>query len=293
MIDRRQLPLNALRAFEATARRASFTAGAQELRVTQSVISRHVANLEDIFGRKLIERSATAFTLTPEGEALLPVIKQAFDDMQGAMNRMGATRTLRVHMPPAFANRIGMPLLRDFRQENPDISIRVGSSYVTGFPDGKVDVAIIFDHIRHARPDRHLLYRIAFTPMCSPAVAERAVGKTLAEFLAAEELLHVMIDGEAHDHLWVKYSARLAIPVPTNRTMTFESFIFAAEYAAGGSGVALGDASELSSGRLLQPFPDATVELDFGYYLITGEEAGDDPVVQIIRDWILKKVGPS
>ncbi|MES2494744.1 MAG: LysR substrate-binding domain-containing protein [Pseudomonadota bacterium] len=293
MIDRRQLPLNALRAFEATARRGSFTAGAQELSVTQSVISRHVANLEDIIGRKLIERSTQGFALTPEGQALLPTVEQAFDDIQAAINRMGASRTLRVHMPPAFANTIGMPLLRDFRQDHPDIAIRVGSSYVTGSPDEKVDVAILFDRVRTSRADRHLLRRIAFTPMCSPAVAARAAGRTLAEFLKTEELLHVLVDGEAHDHLWTEYAARQGIPIPASQGMTFESFVFAAEYAAGGSGVALGDADTLTDERLARPFPDESAELDFGYYLITGADSGDDPMIETFRRWVVDRLRPA
>jgi LysR family glycine cleavage system transcriptional activator/LysR family transcriptional regulator of beta-lactamase len=289
MIDRRQLPLNALRAFEATARRASFTAGAQELSVTQSVISRHVANLEDIMGRKLIERSAQGLSLTPEGEALLPIVERAFDDIQAAMNRMGASRTLRVHMPPAFANAIGMPLLRDFRKEHPDVSIRVGSSYVTGSPDEKVDVAILFDRSQGDRTDRHLLRPIRFTPMCVPAVAARAAGRTLADFLAGEELLHVLVDGEAHDHLWSAFATRQGIAVPASQGMTFESFVFAAEYAAGGTGIALGDAETRPPG-LVAPFPDAAAEIGFGYYLVVTPDGIGDPMVDLFRRWILGRL---
>nr|WP_047168541.1 LysR substrate-binding domain-containing protein [Sphingomonas sp. Y57] len=287
MIDRRQLPLNALRAFEATARRASFTAGAQELSVTQSVISRHVANLEDIIGRKLIERSAQGFGLTPEGEALLPVVEQAFDDIQAAMNRMGASRTLRVHMPPAYATATGMPLLRAFRKDHPDVAIRVGSSYVTGSPEEKVDVAILFDHARGDRPGRHLLRRIRFTPMCAPEVAARAAGRTLADFLAGEELLHVLVDGEPHDHLWTEFGARRGVAIPAGQGMTFESFVFAAEYAAGGSGIALGDAGAQAPAPLVAPFPDDVIELDFGYFLVVTPEGAGDPIVDLFRRWIL------
>lgn len=292
MIDRRQLPLNALRAFEATARRASFTAGAQELSVTQSVISRHVANLEDIMGRKLIERSAHGLSLTPEGEALLPIVERAFDDIQAAMNRMGASRTLRVHMPPAFANAIGMPLLRDFRKEHPDVSIRVGSSYVTGSPDEKVDVAILFDRSQGDRTDRHLLRPIRFTPMCAPAVAARAAGRSLSDFLAGEELLHVLVDGEGHDHLWSAFGLRQRVAVPAGQGMTFESFVFAAEYAAGGTGVALGDAATQPPG-LVAPFPDAAVEIGFGYYLVVTPDGVGDPMVDLFRRWILGRMTPA
>ncbi len=129
--------------------------------------------------------------------------------------------------------------------------------------------------------------------MCSPAVAARAAGRTLAEFLKTEELLHVLVDGEAHDHLWTEYAARQGIPIPASQGMTFESFVFAAEYAAGGSGVALGDADTLTDERLARPFPDESAELDFGYYLITGADSGDDPMIETFRRWVVDRLRPA
>lgn len=61
-------PLNALRAFEAAARHRSFTKAAAELCLTQSAVSRHVRNLEDLFGLPLFRRNHRAVTLTPEGQ---------------------------------------------------------------------------------------------------------------------------------------------------------------------------------------------------------------------------------
>ena len=55
-INRRWLPLNALRAFEAVGQHLSFTAGAQALHVSQSALSRHVISLEDLLGCQLLER---------------------------------------------------------------------------------------------------------------------------------------------------------------------------------------------------------------------------------------------
>ena len=46
-IDRRWLPLNALRAFEGVARHGTFTAAAQALLTSQSALSRHVIALAD------------------------------------------------------------------------------------------------------------------------------------------------------------------------------------------------------------------------------------------------------
>ena len=51
-------PLNALRAFEATARHASFTRAAAELNVTPAALSHQIRGLEDYLGHKLFHRKA-------------------------------------------------------------------------------------------------------------------------------------------------------------------------------------------------------------------------------------------
>ena len=53
-----RLPLNALRAFEATARLRSFSAAATEQSVTHGAVSRHIRLLEDALGLPLLKRSA-------------------------------------------------------------------------------------------------------------------------------------------------------------------------------------------------------------------------------------------
>ena len=54
---RRRLPsLNALKAFESSARQESFTKAAQELCVTQGAVSQQVKALEDELGVRLFRR---------------------------------------------------------------------------------------------------------------------------------------------------------------------------------------------------------------------------------------------
>ena len=50
---RNHLPLNALRAFEASARHLSFTRAGLELRVTQAAVSHQVKSLEESLGVRL------------------------------------------------------------------------------------------------------------------------------------------------------------------------------------------------------------------------------------------------
>ena len=69
-----RLPLNALRAFEASARLGSFTRAGLELRVTQTAIGHQVKALEETLGIALFTRLQRGVALTDEGHALLPVL---------------------------------------------------------------------------------------------------------------------------------------------------------------------------------------------------------------------------
>src|SRR6202171_6268149 len=107
-IDRRWLPLNALRAFEGVAKHGSFTAAANALLISQSALSRHVIALERLTGVQLFERRPHALTLTKAGQHLLPAVVKSFDRLEYALDDIrndGTTplRTLRVRMPPRFS----------------------------------------------------------------------------------------------------------------------------------------------------------------------------------------------
>ena len=55
----------------------SFSRAARELGYTQSTVSQSVIQMETAFGFKLLDRNKKGFSLTPEGEALLPLIRAA------------------------------------------------------------------------------------------------------------------------------------------------------------------------------------------------------------------------
>src|SRR5579872_2109419 len=82
-----QLPLNALRAFEATARTLSFTRAGLELRVTQAAVSQQVKLLEDRLSVQLFRRLPRGVALTEEGQLLLPSIVEAFRWLTETLNR--------------------------------------------------------------------------------------------------------------------------------------------------------------------------------------------------------------
>jgi len=66
-----------LRAFAAFARRKSFSAAAAELRISQPAISKHVADLEQALGLKLVERGRRDGVLTSAGEFVADYVLRA------------------------------------------------------------------------------------------------------------------------------------------------------------------------------------------------------------------------
>ncbi|MEU3369201.1 LysR family transcriptional regulator [Streptomyces sp. NPDC006711] len=71
------MEIHQLRYFAAVMDEGTFTAAAHRLHVSQSGISTQVAKLEQELGQRLLDRSGRRIRLTPVGEAVLPLAKNA------------------------------------------------------------------------------------------------------------------------------------------------------------------------------------------------------------------------
>src|ERR1700751_3112941 len=124
--DISQLPLNALRAFEASARHLSFTKAGLELRVSQAAVSQQVKVLETSLRLKLFRRLTRGLALTEEGEALRPAISDAFGRISQVLERFenGRLREIvTVGVVGTFASGWLLPRLRKFSAANPQIDL--------------------------------------------------------------------------------------------------------------------------------------------------------------------------
>lgn len=296
MINRRWLPLNALRAFDAVAQNLSFTSGAQALHVSQSALSRHVISLEAMLGRKLLERRPHGVVLTEAGAALSPIVRKSFDRLEAVLNEIQAgesgQRTLRLHVPPTLLQQHILGILRDFRREFPEILVDVFSTHGTGLPPGDIDMAIVFDRPSVDDKVTDLLWMVRVTPVCAPALAARHTGASLEDFLAANELLHVKLEGQPRGLLWSGFSRQCGVPAETGRGIAFDTAIAAVQYAIAGTGVALADidmfSADIASGRLVAPYA-AVHEDGYGYYLKMHAEDLADPAIALLRSWVIAR----
>src|SRR5262245_61482599 len=87
-MSRRLPPLNAVRAFEAAARNASFTSAARELTVSQGAVSRHVAVLERWLDVKLFLRVHRGIELTPQGRGYFRLVQNALDQIEAGSRQL-------------------------------------------------------------------------------------------------------------------------------------------------------------------------------------------------------------
>ena len=260
------LPLNALRAFEASARHLNLTRAAAELHVTQTAVSQHIRNLEERLGKPLFRRLPRGLALTDEGQALLPVVTESFTNLARALEKLGDTRpreVLTVGAVGTFAVGWLLPRLRDFQQTCPFVDLRLlthnnrvdmageGLDYAIRFGDGAW-------HGTHAE-------RIMDAPMsvmCAPSLAH---GLRTAADLARQPLLRSYRTDE-----WAAWFEAAGAPCPVVRGAVFDSSLTLAEAAAQGAGMALLPVTmftrELQQGRLVQPF---ALELHRGAYWLT------------------------
>jgi DNA-binding transcriptional LysR family regulator len=293
-INRRWLPLNALRAFEAVGQHLSFTGGATALSVSQSAMSRHVIGLEELLGKPLFEREASGLTLTAAGEELLPAVSKSFDRIEQTLNAIRddrqAKRALRIHIPPSMLQQQLLPLLHDFRDEYPDYRIDVSSANVTGLPSTSIDMAIVYDRPNVDDFVTDLLWMVRVAPLCSPETAKAAAGQSLSGFLSQQELLHIKLEGQPRDLLWSSYARQCGLDMQTGEGLSFDTAIAAAQYAMGGGGVTLADidmfAPEIAEGRLVMPY-DAVIEEGYGYYLKLHADDLSDPAISVFRSWLI------
>jgi LysR family glycine cleavage system transcriptional activator len=292
--DRRWLPLNALRAFDAVGRHLSFTAAANALNVSQSAVSRHIIGLEELLGHALFERRPHSLSLTKAGSALLPIVHGSFDRIEQALNDIvrggGGLRTLRLQLPPSFAQKLALPILQGFRKDFPDIFVDFSSQGFTGAPRTETDVAVIYDRPRTGVAVSDLLWMSRVTPACSPRLAEAHAGKKLAQFVADNELLHIKLEGESPGLIWDAFSRHFGLSVQSGRGLAFDTAALAAQYAASGEGVALLDidlfAQDIAAGTLVTPFAE-TFEDGYGYFLNLAAEDLADPVISVFRSWMI------
>ncbi|MGN8019866.1 LysR family transcriptional regulator [Phyllobacterium sp. 22229] len=281
------LPLNGLRAFEASARHLSFTRAAIELCVTQAAVSQQVKSLEMRLGVPLFLRLPRGLKITAEGEALLPVVTGSFDRMADTLDRIEGGQVRELLLLGAvgtFAVGWLLPRLPDFQRQFPFIEVRLSTNNnrVDMAAEG-LDFAIRFGNGAWHGTDANRLFEAPLSPLCVPQLAE-----TLLE--PADLASHTLLRSYRMDE-WNNWFAAANVPASPqlNKAIVFDSSLAMMEAALQGIGVALAPpmmfSRHLAAGAIEQPF-QTSISLG-SYWLTRLQSRTPTPAMTAFAEWIV------
>ncbi|EEE02681.1 beta-lactamase transcriptional regulator PenR [Burkholderia multivorans] len=281
---RPHLPLNALRAFESSARHLNFTRAGLELSVTQAAVSQQVRALEERLGCALFTRLPRGLDLTDEGRALLPVLSDAFSRIETVLQQFDGGRlrqVLTLGVVGTFALGWLMPRLKRFRDTHPFVELRLRThNNVVDLAAEGLDFAIRFGQGNWPATRNERLFDAPLTALCAPDIARRL--RQPAD-LAHETLLRSYRTDE-----WLGWFDAAQLEPWTVNGPVFDSSRLMVEAAMQGVGIALAPACmferELQLGLLARPL-DIDVHAG-GYWLTSLKSKSLTPAMTLFRDWI-------
>lgn len=284
---RRLPPLNALCAFEAAARLGSIQKASQELCVTHGAVSRHVKLLEEWLGVVLFERSHRSITLTPAGHAYQQTVSAALDLIQKgtiAVQHYKTPNTLGIATTHSIATKWLMERLPTFSKRHPEIEVWLTLEQpLTDFTKTGVDAALRMGEGPWPDLDCIPVLNDRLIPVCSPDLLK---GNPLRQpkDLLKHTLLHDQ-DPSAQWNRWFQMVGQNTI----SQGPRFTSTDVLLTAAISGQGVALTSEvlakSDLASGRLVQPLPQA-VDLGIYFWLVMPKRNRSVSTVMAFERWL-------
>jgi DNA-binding transcriptional LysR family regulator len=287
--------LNALAAFEASARHLSLTCAADELNVTPGAVSKQVKLLEEEIGRQLFIRLHRSLELTPEGDTVYRALRDAFERMSSTLRQVGGIGSLRsvsIGSTMAFAQLWLMPRLGGFWSTHQDIVVdHIISDRTQELQRHDVDLRVRYGEGTWADEESARLFGDRIVAVAAPRFIAGHKVKSVKD-LSELPLLSV----EGVDWTWTTWADFLRETGAPHRRLNirrFNSYVIALQAAEAGQGVALGWMSLvkplIASGALVQ-VTAAEIAAPQSFYLtwsarkLLTREAG------ILRDWMLGHV---
>lgn len=292
--------LNALRAFEASARHQSFSAAAAELHVTPAAVGQLVRTLEDWLGTPLFVRNTSGkarLIPTDAAERALPDIRAGFDRLALGMERLqeGSIRgVLTVAVSPAFAAKWLLPRIDRFQVICPDTDVRLDTNLKpVDFVAQQVDIGVRYGTGRWPGLTAEKLMDEEIYPVCSPQLLREHWRLQKPNDLVREMLIHdLSMDNHSGFPTWEAWMQKAGLTDTTSlRGMQINNSAAVLQAAVEGHGVALARSvmarDDLASGRLVRLFPEISVASELAYYVVYRPECASLPRLATFRDWLL------
>lgn len=282
--------MTALQCFEAAARHLSFTRAAEELHLTQSAVSKQVAQLEEMLHHHLFLRIRRRLQLTPAGSLYLAEVNKILIQIDMSSRYVltygQQTEVLKVATQPSFGVRWLIPHLKGFGREHPNIHLDIRNEMEPFMLlQGSADVVFFFGRGTWPGATCVELFREQVVPVCAPELLD---GGPLhgAEALADWVLLQSTSRPEAWHEWFLEQGLQSSNSYQGPR---FDTFYMTLSAAQSGCGVALVPRylaeRELREGSLVIAWEHAMTS-NGAHYLAFAEHAAEVPKVRALVEWI-------
>ncbi len=285
---RLRLPsLRCLQSFEAAARLSSFTAAAIELHTSQSSISRHVADLEQMTGGQLFVRERQRVHLSDRGEHLFRSVTHGLNSIQSGMevvSNWAQPARVTIACTHAVSQLVLLPkfeALNAALTQTAQVRIMTYEYEAMNFPiDPQIDIIFEYGRLTASDSDRVIVLPEAVRPFASPEFADRhqAVLSKPVSFWRELPFLILGLPNRgwaSWDDWFQQHAVSFAGESIARESVEFENYVYLLEAAVAGRGIALGARglveSYVQSGRLIA-LGDEYVEFDRALYAVLTEQ---------------------
>ena len=294
-MSKRLVPsMTALQCFEAAARHLSFTRAAEELHLTQSAVSKQVAQLEDMLRHHLFLRIRRRLQLTPAGSLYLAEVNKILTQVDISSRYIltygEQTEILKVATQPSFGVRWLIPHLKGFGKRHNNIHLDIHNEMEPfALLQGSADVVFFYGQGTWPGATCVELFREEVVPVCAP---ELLAGRALADAGELAEL--VLLQSTSRPEAWHEWFLELGLhSVSSYHGPRFDTFYMALSAAQAGCGVALVPrylvAKELNEGSLVIPWNHA-MRSTGAHYLAYAEHAAEVPKVRALVEWVREQL---
>ena len=257
--------LTSMRVFSEIVARGSFVGAAQALDMSNAVVTRHLAHLEETVGVRLLNRSTRRLSLTDAGQTYYDCVRQillnlAEADALAASASTNFTGTLRINCHMGFGQLQLARLLPLFSKEYPNISIEIKlTSQALDLIDEAYDVGIFLDLQNYSSNMMARQLGISETILCASPDYIKARGMPkYPEDLASHACIN--FDYEQLKHSWRLKNQEETIDVPINSKIVSNNGELLRYCGLAGVGILIRTTfslgNDLASGRLVRVLPD-------------------------------------
>lgn len=194
------MKINIIREFIRLSETKNYTRTAEELYISQSVLSRHISQLEEELGVQLISRSRSSFELTEAGEAACQAFRRMLEEYQDLLTRLSdltQQKSGEIHVGVLYYDYSGYvaEIREAFKEHYPNIHLHLHSyqpeQIETDLLKGEIDAAFLYG-VRTLRRDDisvHPFLKIPLSIMYDRSHRLAAVQELKVKDLDGEKIL--------------------------------------------------------------------------------------------------------